>query len=145
MSRLARVPVPVLVVGAVVVAVVLNLIAFAIGVGAGGTFEGDSPMGSIVVGPLNVVMLTALPLGVALVAVAVIRRWWRGVTTVALVAGPVLELGSIFAMTLPAGFDATSTAALVACHILMVPVTVVALLALRRGLPIRSTGDAPPE
>jgi hypothetical protein len=43
----------------------------------------------------------------------------------------VLALGTIALMTLPADFDATSKTTLALCHVVLVPITVVAVLALR--------------
>ena len=65
----------------------------------------------------------------------------------ALVVAPVLELGSILVMTVPADLDPTSKMTLAACHVALVPVTVVAVLALRkraaRAVGSRADADRP--
>ncbi len=45
-------------------------------------------------------------------------------------------------MTLPAGFDGVSTASLALCHLMLVPISVVAILLLRRASAV-SPGRAP--
>ena len=46
--------------------------------------------------------------------------------------GPLLALGSIVVMTLPADFDTASKTTLALCHAALVPVMIAGLLALRR-------------
>ena len=48
-----------------------------------------------------------------------------------MIVAPVLELGSILGMTVPADFDLTSKLTLAACHVALVPVSLVAIAALR--------------
>jgi hypothetical protein len=125
-NRLARIPAPLLVAGAVVLAIVVNVGIHALGRAAGATYRFTAATGPAEVG------YTLLPLGIALTLVAVLGRFWRWVFPVALVAGPVLELGSILGMTVPADFDLASKIALASCHLVLVPVSVLAVLALRR-------------
>ena len=51
----------------------------------------------------------------------------------ALFVAPAIALATIAVMTLPAGFDVTSTITLALCHLALVPTTVLGLLALRAG------------
>ena len=127
-----RLPTSVLILAAVVTALAANLAIFAIGGAAGATYEFTSGTGVTVVSPIVLAAFTVLPLGLALTAVALIGRVWKPVFPIALVAGPVLELGSILAMTVPADFDLASTIALALCHTALVPVTIAALVILRR-------------
>jgi hypothetical protein len=131
-NRLARIPAPVLVAGAVALAIAVNVGIHALGGLAGATYRFTAATGPAEVDALTVFGFTLVPLGVALTLVAVLGRFWKWVFPVALVVGPVLELGSIFGMTLPADLDDVSTLFLALCHVALVPVTVVAVLALRR-------------
>jgi hypothetical protein len=131
-NRLARIPAPLLVAGAVALAIAVNVGIHALGGLAGATYRFTAATGPAEVDALTVFGFTLVPLGVALTLVAVLGRFWKWVFPVALVVGPVLELGSIFGMTLPADLDDVSTLFLALCHVALVPVTVVAVLALRR-------------
>jgi hypothetical protein len=131
MSRIARIPAPLLVAGAVVLAIAVNVGIHALGRLAGATYRFTAETGPAEVDSLTVLGFTLLPLGVALTLVAVLGRFWRWVFPVALVVGPVLELGGILGMTVPADFDVTSKVFLALCHVALVPVTVFAVLALR--------------
>jgi len=131
-NRLAGIPAPLLVAGAVVVAIVVNVGIHALGRLAGATYRFTAATGSAEVDSLTVLGFTFLPLGVALTLVAVLGRFWKWVFPVALVVGPVLELGSILGMTVPADFDITSKIALASCHLVLVPVSVLTVLVLRR-------------
>lgn len=137
--RVMRLPTPLLILGAVVTAVAVNLAIFGIGAAAGATYEFTSATGVTTVSPVVLVGFTTLPLAVALTAVALIGRVWRPIFPIALVAGPVLELGSILAMTVPADFDLASTLALALCHAALVPVTIAAVVLLRRRYASRAT------
>ncbi|MBG6224109.1 uncharacterized membrane protein YhaH (DUF805 family) [Arthrobacter sp. CAN_A2] len=118
---------------AVVVAVVVNLAIFFLGGLAGASYAFTSPAGPATVAAVVVVAFTIIPLALGLTVVAVTRRWWPGVVTVALIVAPILEIGTIFALTLPADFDGPSTIALALCHVALVPVTVLALRRLGAG------------
>ena len=129
MSRRAAV-----VVGAVLVAVVVNLVVYAVGRAAGGSFEFTSAAGDpSEVDALTVAGFSALPLLIGLSAVALLRGLGAWVVRTALVVGPVLALGTIALMTLPADFDRTSTATLALCHVALVPIVVVAVRSLAVG------------
>jgi hypothetical protein len=131
-NRLARIPAPWLVVGAVVVAIAVNVGIHALGRLAGATYRFTAATGPAEVDSLTVLGFTLLPLGIALTLVAVLGRFWKWVFPVALVVGPVLELGSILGMPLPTDLDVASKIALSLCHVVLVPVTVLTVLALRR-------------
>jgi hypothetical protein len=131
-NRLARIPAPWLVVGAVVVAIAVNVGIHALGRLAGATYRFTAATGPAEVDSLTVLGFTLLPLGIALTLVAVLGRFWKWVFPVALVVGPVLELGSILGMPLPTDLDVASKVFLALCHVALVPVTVFAVLALRR-------------
>lgn len=139
MNRLARIPAPWQVAGAVVLAIAVNVGIHALGRLAGATYRFTSAMGPAEVDSLTVLGFTLLPLGVALTLVAILGRFWRWVFPVALVVGPVLELGSILGMPLPTDLDLPSKIALSLCHVVLVPVTVLTALALRRRYASRST------
>ncbi|WP_431797965.1 hypothetical protein [Microbacterium kunmingense] len=81
--------------------------------------------------PPVLTLFTAAPLAAGLTIAAVMGRWWRSVFVVAAIVAVILEIGSIFTLTIPADFDTGSTLALSLCHIAMAPVTVIALFALR--------------
>ncbi len=141
MSRIARAGTPWIIVGAVVVAIAANLALYGIGRLAGGTFVFTSPAGPIEVVALTIAGFSAIPLALGLIVVAVLGRWWRWVFPAALVIAPLLEVITIFVMTLPAGLDTASTIALSCCHLTLVPVTVLAILALRtRASSVRTNG-----
>ncbi|WP_104180055.1 hypothetical protein [Arthrobacter sp. B0490] len=110
-----------------------NLALFFLGILAGGSYAFTSPAGPARVDAVVLVGFTVLPLALGLTIVAVVRRWWPAVVTVALVVAPVLEIGTILAMTIPADLDLPSTIALALCHVALVAVTVPALRALRTG------------
>jgi hypothetical protein len=139
MSRLARIPAPWLVVGAVALAIAVNVGIHALGRVAGATYRFTAATGPAEVDSLTVLGFTLVPLGIALTLVAVLGRFWGWVFPVALVAGPVLEAGSIFGMPVPTDLDLPSKIALSLCHLVLVPVTLVAVLALRRRYASRST------
>ena len=115
----------------VVVAVLINLVIYAIGRAAGGTFRFASPTGPAEVDALTVVGFTIVPLLLGMTVVALLVRVWPWIVSVALVVAPAFALVTIPIMTLPAGFDVTSTITLALCHAAMVPIVVFGLLALR--------------
>jgi len=131
MNRLAAAPAPWIVAGAVIAAVAVNLTVYAFGRALGGTFTFTSPTGGAHVDPLTLIGFTAVPLTLGLAVLALVGRWWKGAFLLALVVAPVLELGSILIMTVPTDLDPISKLTLATCHVALVPVTVVAVLALR--------------
>ena len=138
MNRLARIPAPWLVVGAVVLAIAVNVGIHALGRLAGATYRFTAQTGPAEADSLTVLGFTLLPLGVALTLVAILGRFWRWVFPVALVVGPLLELGSILGMPLPTDLDGASKVFLSLCHVALVPVTVATVLALRQRYASRS-------
>ncbi|GEK21878.1 DUF6069 family protein [Cellulomonas xylanilytica] len=117
--------------GAVVLAVAVNLVIYAVGRAAGATFDFTASTGPATVSAVTVAGFTALPLLVGLTLVALLRRRWSWVLPTALVVAPVLAVGTIFLMTVPADLDTASTVTLACCHLALVPVVVLALRALR--------------
>jgi hypothetical protein len=113
-------------------AVVINLILYGIGRAAGGTFHFTSSAGPAVVDGVTVAAFSAIPLLIGLVAVALLARFGRWVIRTALVLGPLLAIATIAMMTLPADLDGTSTVTLALCHVVLVPIVVVAVRALGR-------------
>lgn len=121
--------VPAVAVGA---ATVTNLILYAVGRAAGGTFRFTSPSGPAEVDVVTVAAFSALPLLIGLVAVLVLARFGAWVTRAALILGPLLALATIALMTLPTDLDGISKVTLALCHVVLVPVIVVAVRALGR-------------
>ena len=124
-------PAWVVVSGAVVVAVVVNLAIYATGRAAGATFDFTASSGPATVTAVTVAGFTAVPLLVGLTLVALLRRRWSWVVPAALVVAPVLAVATILVMTLPADLDTASTITLACCHLALIPVVVPALRALR--------------
>ena len=113
---------------AVVAAVLVNLAVFGVGRLAGGTFTFTAAgIGRTTVDALTVVGFTALPLGLGLLIVTVLARPLPWTVPVASVVAPLLAIGTIALMTLPADFDVVSTVTLAACHLSLAPISVLAL------------------
>jgi hypothetical protein len=127
----------------VVAAVVANLAVFLAGRAAGGTFEFSGAGTQMRVDAATVAGFTAVPLLVGLVVVALLGPRLPWVHPVALVVAPLLAVVTIGVMTLPADLDTTSTVALALCHLVLVPASVLGVLALRRRAGTR--GAAVPE
>lgn len=132
MSRLERARSWQLVLGAVLAAVAANLLVYAVGRAAGGSFDFSAATGPVHVDAATVAGFTAIPLGLGLTLAAVLGRWWSWVVPTAMVIAPVLELGTIFVMTIPSDHDLVSTITLAATHVALIPVTVLALALLGR-------------
>jgi hypothetical protein len=113
-------------------AVVINLILYALGRAAGGTFHFTAASGPAVVDGVTVAAFSAVPLVVGLVAVALLSRLGDWVARTALVVGPLLAIGTIALMTVPTDFDVTSKVTLALCHVVLVPIILVAVRALTR-------------
>ncbi|TMR99460.1 hypothetical protein EJK15_07855 [Nonomuraea basaltis] len=116
----------------VTAALAINLVIHALGRAAGGTFRFTASGQVAEVDALTVAGFTVLPLLLGMTAAAVLSRRWRWVVPAALVIGPLLALGTIVVMTVPADFDATSKLTLALCHVALVPITIVGLLTIRR-------------
>lgn len=115
----------------VVIAIVANMLVYAIGSILGGGFEFVSAAGPATVDAPTVAGFTAIPLAAGLSLVAALGRRWRWVFPAALVIAPLLEIGSILIMTIPAGFDLISALTLAVCHLVLVPTSLAAIFALR--------------
>jgi hypothetical protein len=123
---------------AALAAVVVNLLVYAIGRAAGGTFRFTAAGGPAEVDAATVAGFSAIPLAVGLAGVALLAPRWRWVARAALIAGPALAVVTILIMTLPADLDATSTITLALCHLALIPIMLVAirLLARRPATPL---------
>jgi hypothetical protein len=108
----------------------INLILYGLGRAAGGTFHFTSSSGPAVVDGVTVVAFSVAPLLVGLVAVALLARLGGWVIRTALVVGPLLAVATIALMTLPTDLDATSKMTLALCHLVLVPIIIVAVRAL---------------
>ncbi|MEH0937815.1 DUF6069 family protein [Micromonospora psammae] len=113
-------------------AVAVNLILYGAGRAAGGTFQFTSSNGPAEVDALTVAGFSAVPLLIGLAAVALLAPHAAWVIRAALVVGPVLAVGAIVLMTLPADFDTASKPTLALCHLTLVPITVAAVVAIGR-------------
>ena len=113
-------------------AVLINLILYGVGRAAGGTFRFTASTGPAVVDGVTVAAFSALPLLAGLVAVALLSRFGAWVVRTALIVGPLLAVATIVAMTLPTDLDATSKVTLALCHLVLVPIIIVAVRLLGR-------------
>ncbi|SCG33903.1 DUF6069 family protein [Micromonospora humi] len=118
--------------GATVGAVVVNLVVYAVGRAAGGTFRFTAAAGPAEVNGATVAAFSALPLLVGLTAVALLAPRFDWVVRAASIVGPALAVLTIVAMTLPTDLDATSKTTLAVCHLTLVPIILVAVAALGR-------------
>ena len=116
---------------AVTTAVVVNLAVHAVGRAAGGSFRFTSPRGPAEADWVAVAVFSAVPLLLGLVLATVLARRWSWVMPTALVVAPALALVTVAVMTVPADFDDVSTMTLAVCHVVLAPVSVLALRALR--------------
>ncbi|MDG4791169.1 DUF6069 family protein [Micromonospora sp. WMMD1102] len=135
-----RLPRPGIVGLAVVAAVLGNLVLYAVGRAAGGTFRFTTPQGPAEVDALTVAGFSAVPLLVGLAAVALLAPLAGWISRVATIVGAALAVVTIAVMTLPADLDATSKTILALCHLTLVPIILVAVPALdprRRAGPSR--------
>jgi uncharacterized protein DUF6069 len=114
-------------------AIVTNLLLYAVGRAAGGTFRFTAASGPATVDAATVAGFSAVPLVLGLLAVALLARFGRWVTRAALVVGPVLAIGTIAVMTLPTDLDTASKVTLALCHLTLVPIIIVAVRRLGRG------------
>ncbi|WP_349876601.1 DUF6069 family protein [Micromonospora sp. HUAS YX12] len=117
---------------ATAVAVVVNLIVYAIGRAAGGSFLFTADGRQVEVDAVTVAGFSALPLALGLTAVALLASRFAWVVRAALIVGPALAVLTIATMTLPADLDTTSTITLAVCHLTLAPIIVVAVTALSR-------------
>lgn len=127
---------PVAVLGGVVAAVVANLIVWGIGAAAGGSFITTDGGKVMDVAPGGVIFMSAVPLLIGLTVAVLVSYLWTGVLRVAAVVGSVLSIATI-ALTVTSDFDTASTIALSVMHVVLVPVIVVALEGVRKGITAR--------
>ncbi|MBU2662478.1 hypothetical protein KOI35_03050 [Actinoplanes bogorensis] len=114
------------------VAVVVNLAIYAVGRAAGGSFRftGNGVVNEV--DAATVAGFTAVPLLIGLVLVALLSRFGGWVTRTAVVVAPVLAVVTIFVMTIPADLDTASTVTLALAHLVLAPISVLAVRALAR-------------
>lgn len=117
---------------AALTAVVVNLLIYAGGRAAGGSFRFTAAGGPAEVDAATVAGFSAIPLAVGLAGVALLAPRWRWVARAALIAGPALAVVTILIMTVPADLDATSTITLALCHLALIPIMLVAIRLLAR-------------
>lgn len=120
------------VLGSVLVAVAVNLIVWLLGEVAGGSFELVDDGVTRQVGVGTVILSSAVPLLTGMTLAALISYLWDGVLRVAQIVGGVLAVATI-GLTVSADFDMTTTVALSVMHVVLAPVLVVGLEAMRRG------------
>ncbi|GAA5098963.1 DUF6069 family protein [Nocardia iowensis] len=131
--RIPAVNRPVAIIGSVAVAVVVNLAVWLLGEAAGGSFEVVEKGVTNYVGGVGVILSSAVPLLIGMTLAALISYRWVGVLRVAQVVGSVLAIATI-GLTVSAAFDTASTVALSVMHVVLAPVLVIGLEAMRRGL-----------
>ena len=131
-------PRTVLVVVTVLVALAVNLLIYAAGRLAGGSYRFTAGAATTEVDALTVGGFTVVPLLVGLTLAALLSLRWPRVVLVALVVAPLLALVTVPLMTLPTDLDGASTVALSLCHVALAVISVLALLRLRRLDPHRA-------
>lgn len=133
-QRLTRSTVPsnryAVIIIAIVLALAVNLVIYAIGRAAGGAFTYTQSGKTSTVDAVAVTFLSVGPLAVGLTLVAILSRRWPVLINAAKIASPALALATIALMTIPAHFDTTSTMFLATMHLTLIPVSVLALTAL---------------
>jgi hypothetical protein len=134
---------PAVIAAAVLVAAVVNLAIYGIGRLAGGTYRFTTSGAPLEVDPVTLAGFSTLPLAAGLTLAALLSARWTWVIPVAMVVAPVLELGSILGMTVPADFDLPSRIALMSCHAALVPISLVALLAIGRRARVTRRAPSP--
>lgn len=115
---------------AVLAALGCNLVSYAIGRAAGAGFSYTRSGTRTSVDALAITVMTVGPLTVGLVLVVLLSRRWPRLYQAAKLLAPALALATIALMTVPAGFDTTSTYFLSGMHVVLVPVSLIALTAL---------------
>lgn len=123
-------PRAVVIAAAVAAAVVANLVIYGIGRAAGGDFEFTKDGQVMSVDAVTVAGFSAVPLGLGLILVALLSRS-RRIVTLASILAPLLAVLTIGVMTIPVDLDTTSTIALAACHLTLVPISILSIHKLR--------------
>ncbi len=130
-TLLRKVGAPVVVVATVLLALVVNIVLWLVGLAAGGSFEHTDAGTLKSAAPGGVVLMSVVPLAAGLSIAALLGLWWGGFLRVAQVVGGLLPLATIQG-TVVADFDAASTAALAAMHVVIAVLAVAGLEVLRR-------------
>ena len=130
-SLVRRLDRPGIIAATVILAVLVNLAIYLIGAAAGADYSFTAGGRQIQVDALTLIGFSLVPLLIGMIVAAVLARRWAWVIPTALIVAPLLEVGTIFVLLLPAGFAAPSTIALAGCHVALAVVTVLGLLALR--------------
>ena len=113
-------------------AVVINLIIYAIAKLAGASFDFERGGEMYHVDPFTLIIFTALPILIGLAITAIAARFGNWAYAVALIVGPVAAIGSTFIMTFPEDdLDTQSMVALAASHVVLGIVIALGVLALR--------------
>jgi hypothetical protein len=113
--------------GTIMAALTLNLVLYAVGRARGGQFTYAQNGAATTVDPLAITIMTVLPLATGLSLVAWLSPKWPPLLTVAKFVVPVVAIGTIGLMTIPAHFDTTSTLFLATMHLALIPATLLAL------------------
>jgi hypothetical protein len=121
----------------------INLVIYAIGRALGGAFTYQQNGSTVRVDPAAITIMSLAPLATGLALIAVLSQMWPAAIRVARIAAPTLAVATIAVMTIPAGFDTTSTLALATMHLATIPAALLALSALPRR-PGQSTQRALP-
>lgn len=120
-----------------------NLAIYAIGRAFGGAFTYRQNGTTVRVDAVAITILSLVPLATGLALIAALSRTWPTAIRVARIAAPILAVVTIAVMTIPAGFDTTSTISLTAMHLATIPAALVALRTLAEQ-PGRGKQPAPP-
>lgn len=110
-----------------------NLLLYAVGRACGGTFTCAKNETTVRVDAAAVAIMSVAPLTIGLALAAWLSRTWPPVTAIAKGVAAILAVATIGLMTIPAGFDTTSTLFLSTMHLALVPAAVLALGALAPG------------
>jgi len=120
----------------IIVAMVLMVAAagasYSVGRARGGQFTYAQNGAATTVDPLAITIMTVLPLATGLSLVAWLSPKWPALLTIAKLVAPVVAIGTIGLMTIPAHFDTTSTLFLATMHLALIPATLLALGSLAR-------------
>lgn len=112
-------------------ALVVNLVLYAVGRALGGQFTYQQNGAATTVDAMAVAIMTILPLSTGLVLIAWLSPRWPLLITTARVVAPLLAVGTIVLLTIPAHFDTTSTLFLATMHLALIPATLLALAVLQ--------------
>lgn len=117
---------------ALVVALAVNLALYGIGRAAGGTFTYVQSGKKSAVDAVAVSIMSVGPLALGLALLAWLASRWPGMIRAAKIVVPVLALATIGLLTVPGHFDTYSTVFLSCMHVAMIPISLLAIVALDR-------------